>query len=154
MKEFELSASNPNRLFGSSFRLIQEEKFRKSAYPTLLKIEATLGEHLDAYLAGTFCLFLLLALYLAFNQDFLYKGSVYRTMLAEEKESRYVNAAIFEFDASSKHYTRTSALPPPPSNVPRYTGGNTAAVKTNNNISNSSNGTLSPMRRSLSSSRG
>ncbi|CAG8488095.1 6415_t:CDS:10, partial [Scutellospora calospora] len=39
MTEFEKKASDPRRLFQSSFRLLEEEKWRKSCWPTLVKIE-------------------------------------------------------------------------------------------------------------------
>lgn len=53
MIEFEKSASDPARLFRSSFRLIKEEKFRKTAYPTLLKLEATLRTLVARYHSRT-----------------------------------------------------------------------------------------------------
>ncbi|CAG8460829.1 10691_t:CDS:10 [Racocetra fulgida] len=39
MTEFEKTASDPRRLFQSSFRLLEEEKWRKSCWPNLVKIE-------------------------------------------------------------------------------------------------------------------
>jgi hypothetical protein len=39
---FEKEATDPNRLFGKSVRLLEEEKFRKTAYPTLTKLEKKL----------------------------------------------------------------------------------------------------------------
>lgn len=39
MSEFEEQASDPGRLFRSSFQLLSEEKFRKMAVPTLLRVE-------------------------------------------------------------------------------------------------------------------
>ncbi|KAI5184943.1 hypothetical protein NEHOM01_0494 [Nematocida homosporus] len=39
MSAFEEQASDPQRLFRSSFQLISEEKFRKMAVPTLLRVE-------------------------------------------------------------------------------------------------------------------
>ena len=39
---FEVSASDPKRLFRPSFQLIEEEKFRKTCYPNLFKLEAKL----------------------------------------------------------------------------------------------------------------
>merc|ERR1711871_111262 len=41
-REFELRANDPNRFKGNSMRLLQEDKFRKSAYPRLVRKEATL----------------------------------------------------------------------------------------------------------------
>ncbi|KAJ3125484.1 hypothetical protein HK098_000243 [Nowakowskiella sp. JEL0407] len=40
--EFEQSASDPKRLFKSSFQLNEEERFRKTCFPTLLKMEDVL----------------------------------------------------------------------------------------------------------------
>jgi hypothetical protein len=40
--EFEVRANDPNRFKGNSMRLLQEDKFRKSAYPRLVRKEATL----------------------------------------------------------------------------------------------------------------
>lgn len=42
MIAFEQTARDPKRLFQSSFQLVEEEKFRRRAYPTLLKLESTL----------------------------------------------------------------------------------------------------------------
>merc|ERR1711871_612913 len=41
-REFEVRANDPNRFKGNSMRLLQEDKFRKSAYPRLVRKEATL----------------------------------------------------------------------------------------------------------------
>src|SRR5689334_229559 len=38
MKDFESRASDPRRLFQSSFRLLDEEKFRKNAFPNLISL--------------------------------------------------------------------------------------------------------------------
>ncbi|KAI8851963.1 hypothetical protein BC829DRAFT_414830 [Chytridium lagenaria] len=40
--KFEQDASDPDRLFKASFRLLEEEKFRKASVPILLKMETTL----------------------------------------------------------------------------------------------------------------
>lgn len=56
MIEFEKNASDPARLFRSSFRLLQEEKFRKTAYPNLLKMESSLRTIVSAYQASPFIL--------------------------------------------------------------------------------------------------
>lgn len=49
MKDFEKRASDPSRLFQSSFRLNYEEKFRKNALPDLLRIEHRLFDLLDKF---------------------------------------------------------------------------------------------------------
>ena len=52
MKDFESKASDPKRLFAPSFRLLYEEKFRKNAYPNLLKLEKKIMTLLDGYKHG------------------------------------------------------------------------------------------------------
>ncbi|KAJ3055135.1 hypothetical protein HK097_011372 [Rhizophlyctis rosea] len=42
MLEFEKTASDPRRLFRSSFQLNEEERFRKTCFPTLMKMENAL----------------------------------------------------------------------------------------------------------------
>lgn len=49
MIEFEKNASDPKRLFKSSFQLMSEEKFRKNAYPSLLNLENKIMEIIDEY---------------------------------------------------------------------------------------------------------
>jgi len=39
MVDFEITASDPRRLFKSSFQLLEEERWRKTCFPTLLKME-------------------------------------------------------------------------------------------------------------------
>ena len=53
MIAFEQTASDPKRLFQSSFQLVEEEKFRRRAYPTLLKLENTLLEAIMKFEKGT-----------------------------------------------------------------------------------------------------
>lgn len=55
MKDFESKASDPKRLFAPSFRLLYEEKFRKTAYPNLLKLEKRIMASLDSYKQGKCC---------------------------------------------------------------------------------------------------
>lgn len=43
MVEFEKTASDPRRLFKSSFQLLEEERWRKTCFPTLLKMEEDLA---------------------------------------------------------------------------------------------------------------
>jgi len=46
MIKFEETASDPMRIRGSSFRLIEEEKFRKNSFPTLVRLEDKLKDYL------------------------------------------------------------------------------------------------------------
>ena len=54
MIEFEKTASDPRRLFQASFRLLEEEKWRRSCWPNLVKIEDQLINACLAYEEGTF----------------------------------------------------------------------------------------------------
>ena len=62
MREFEKSASDPARLFRSSFQLLQEEKFRKTALPSLLNIEGQLKGLLHQFKSK-------------FGEDFVYEAT-------------------------------------------------------------------------------
>lgn len=84
MKEFELSAADPNRLFGSSFRLNQEERFRKAAYPTLVKIETDLLALLGEFREKN-------------GADLRFGGQNVREAILEEKENRFMNDTLFFF---------------------------------------------------------
>lgn len=81
MTEFEKAASDPKRLFKSSFQLNMEEKFRNSAYPSLLKMEEALFEMIDSYERqfGTF----------------MYENMQYRMALKNEIENRIINKTVF-----------------------------------------------------------
>ncbi|KAF9181993.1 hypothetical protein BGZ49_004765 [Haplosporangium sp. Z 27] len=82
MKSFEHSASDPKRLFRSSFQLVEEEKFRRRAYPTLLKLERTLLEAIDAFEKEN-------------GERFMYEGVPYYDTLQSEIEKRHVNETVF-----------------------------------------------------------
>lgn len=84
MKQFEQSASNPNRLFGSSFQLLQEEKFRKTAYPNLIKLETAIEQALSEWAQLT-------------GDPFILNGQEWVRMFEEEKATRWINEAFFEF---------------------------------------------------------
>jgi hypothetical protein len=95
MQVFEKTASDPARLFAPSFRLVQEERFRKSAVPNLRRLEQRLLHELDK-----------------FEQDAAngQNGWVYevpveggagraplRAVLETEMAERFVNEAVFGF---------------------------------------------------------
>ncbi|KAF9097904.1 hypothetical protein BGX29_007861 [Mortierella sp. GBA35] len=82
MIAFEQTASDPKRLFQSSFQLVEEEKFRRRAYPTLLKLENTL---LDA----------IMKFETEQGQSFMYEGHPYFETLQAEIENRHVNETVF-----------------------------------------------------------
>ncbi|KAI1316161.1 carboxypeptidase C prc1 [Mortierella claussenii] len=82
MISFEQSASDPKRLFQSSFQLVEEEKFRRRAYPTLLKLESTLIEAIEKFEKEQ-------------GERFLYEGVPYLETLESEIEKRHVNETVF-----------------------------------------------------------
>lgn len=95
MIDFEQSASDPRRLFQSSFRLVQEEKWRKTAWPNLVKIEETL-------------LTLILELEQVEGKPFHYPSGVrYLEVLQMELSDRMANELFFGFEpkaiASKSH---------------------------------------------------
>jgi hypothetical protein len=49
MVEFEKTACDPKRLFQSSFRLNEEERFRKTCVPNLLKYEKDIKTRVEEY---------------------------------------------------------------------------------------------------------
>ncbi|KAJ1976489.1 hypothetical protein H4R34_003963 [Dimargaris verticillata] len=97
MVEFEKSASDPRRLFQSSFRLNEEERFRKTCYPTLLGMEHRLHIGLQE-----------------FNHNF---GFAFRTspqaqpyveVLQKDIDERIVNETVFGFEQPRRHGKRPS----------------------------------------------
>ncbi|OAQ36333.1 hypothetical protein K457DRAFT_384875 [Linnemannia elongata AG-77] len=82
MIAFEQTARDPKRLFQSSFQLVEEEKFRRRAYPTLLKLESTL---LNA----------IIRFEQEHEQSFMYEGLPYLETLQKEIENRHVNETVF-----------------------------------------------------------
>lgn len=52
MKLFETTASDPRRLFKPSFRLVQEEKFRKTCFPNLMKLETSIVKKVKQFQNG------------------------------------------------------------------------------------------------------
>lgn len=81
MTEFEKIASDPKRLFRSSFQLNTEEKLGNTAYPSLLKLEEKLFELIEAYEEsfGRFCL----------------SGQDYKILLRAEIDNRIINRTVF-----------------------------------------------------------
>lgn len=90
MNEFEIIASDPKRLFKSSFQLNKEEKFRKNAVPNLIRIENEIISKINEYK-------------LQFG-DFIYKGEKYEDILKKENSNRIMNKTVFinKFDSPYK----------------------------------------------------
>lgn len=81
MNEFEKVASDPRRLFQSSFQLNKEEKFRKSAYPSLLNLEEEISKKIASYNEK----------YGIFHRE----GKEYQNILTKEIEGRLVSKTVF-----------------------------------------------------------
>ncbi|KAG0266342.1 carboxypeptidase C prc1 [Mortierella polycephala] len=82
MIAFEHTARDPKRLFQSSFQLMEEDKFRRRAYPTLLKLENTLLGSIKKY-------------EMDHGEDFMYEGAPYIETLQTEIDHRHVNETVF-----------------------------------------------------------
>ncbi|KNC81198.1 hypothetical protein SARC_06481 [Sphaeroforma arctica JP610] len=82
MREFEVSASDPARFKGSSLRFLEEEKFRKGAYPSLLKREANLRDAVMRFEEEN-------------GEPFRYQGGKYIDILDEEINTRVLSADVF-----------------------------------------------------------
>lgn len=114
MKAFELTAKDPNRLFGPSFRLMEEDRFRKTAYPSLLRLESQLEAELQSYKdrfqneTG--------------DGEIWWQGRCFGEILSEERENRYINESIFEF-------TNPSTSTKSESNPPKILNNNRQTVK-------------------------
>ena len=94
MKVFESKASDPARLFRSSFQLNQEERFRKTAYPTLLKVEGELSDSLAKYQAA--------------SGGVRWQGGQIEEMLERQINERYVSKTFFKFFQGKENHRPNS----------------------------------------------
>ncbi|KAF9938465.1 carboxypeptidase C prc1 [Mortierella alpina] len=82
MIAFEHTAKDPKRLFQASFRLVDEDKFRRKAYPTLLNLEEKLLKAIEKFEGEQ-------------GETFLYEGVPYLETLQKEIDNRHVNETVF-----------------------------------------------------------
>ena len=154
MREFEKSASDPARLFRSSFQLLQEEKFRKTAFPTLLNLESQIKTQLNDYK-------------LKFEEDFIYYNEItvendtccYLQILEEEISSRFMSSGIFGFDQTKQRKERQSSISnnnanvSASSNTPRYAANSSnntsSAPVVNRKVPSIGSSNVIPQRRKL-----
>ncbi|KAK9717572.1 hypothetical protein K7432_006079 [Basidiobolus ranarum] len=94
MIDFEKTASDPRRLFRSSFQLNQEEKWRKTAYPNLLNFEEKLINAILNY-------------ELEENKPFVHNDQRYMDVLEQEIAERPVNLTVFGFGNGTPVKART-----------------------------------------------
>ncbi|KAI5181899.1 hypothetical protein NEOKW01_2055 [Nematocida sp. AWRm80] len=85
MRVFEVDASDPKRLFRSSFQLISEEKFRKIAVPTLLRLEKEILSLAVSYTQST-------------GKEVVIGGAEVIIALKKEISQRIINPNIFITD--------------------------------------------------------
>ncbi|KAI9345003.1 hypothetical protein BDR26DRAFT_172335 [Obelidium mucronatum] len=84
--EFELAAQDPTRFAGSSLRLLEEEKFRKSALPNLKKMENAIRKQLNEYEEVS-------------ERPFYVGGRPYIEILDDEVKDRLSNTSVLVFFA-------------------------------------------------------
>ncbi|KAF9974737.1 carboxypeptidase C prc1, partial [Modicella reniformis] len=82
MISFEQTACNPERLFQPSFQLVEEEKVRKRAYTTLVRLENTLIGSIEKFENEH-------------EDTFVYEGIRYLETLQSEIAERHVNQTAF-----------------------------------------------------------
>ncbi|CAG8608625.1 25001_t:CDS:10 [Gigaspora margarita] len=84
-RQFEKKASDPRRLFQSSFRLLEEEKWRKSCWPNLVRIEDQLVNACVNYEETE-------------RKPFMHESMRYLDNLQSEISERIVNQMFFGFE--------------------------------------------------------
>ncbi|KAI9229960.1 MAG: hypothetical protein DHS80DRAFT_13150, partial [Piptocephalis tieghemiana] len=82
MVDFEERASDKKRLFGNSRQLMDEEKWRKTAYPNLLKLEDQLAQAVLGYEEGQ-------------GRLFIIEDSRFLETLQQEISDRVINPQVF-----------------------------------------------------------
>ncbi|KAJ3241610.1 hypothetical protein HDU77_010959 [Chytriomyces hyalinus] len=98
MTEFEhKTANDPTRLFRSSFQLNEEERFRKTCVPTLLKLEARLRKEIEDFERDQ-------------ERWFMFRGVRHLSALDQDIADRFVNEAIFMFDTAGASINRSSSM--------------------------------------------
>ncbi|KAJ3391149.1 hypothetical protein HDU92_009195 [Lobulomyces angularis] len=98
IKDFEVSASNPSRLKGSSIKLLEEEKFRKICLPTLLQKENFLKKNV-------------LKMEMETGTPFIYQNERFLETLENEIENRYIDTSVFLIDNPVNFPAKMSNIP-------------------------------------------
>ncbi|RHZ81787.1 hypothetical protein Glove_117g41 [Diversispora epigaea] len=124
MIEFEKKASDPRRLFQSSFRLLEEEKWRKSCWPNLVKIEDKLINACVAYEETE-------------RKPFMHESKRYLDTLQGEISERIVNQMFFGFEKDS-----VKAPKSPKSKEKDTTNNSLSTRRQGSSSSSSSNGSI------------
>ncbi|ORY99814.1 microtubule associated protein-domain-containing protein [Absidia repens] len=116
MIRFETSASDPKRLFQASFQLMEEERWRKTCFPTLLQLDDALIKAVQEFESIS-------------DKYFMVGNTRYLDMLRDEIADRTTNQTFFGFlntehnhDRLIRSKSRPSALSfntPPGSSIKR-----------------------------------
>ncbi|KAJ3323376.1 carboxypeptidase C prc1 [Boothiomyces sp. JEL0866] len=96
IKQFEITASDPKRLFQPSFQLLEEEKFRKTCFPSLLKLEGELKISIELYQQN--------------GNEFRYKDFTLHT-LNQEIAMRFINTSVFVMKSPRKSLSMENLSP-------------------------------------------
>ncbi|KAJ3261136.1 hypothetical protein HK103_006445 [Boothiomyces macroporosus] len=96
IKQFEVTASDPKRLFKPSFQLLEEEKFRKTCFPTLLKLENELKSSIELYQQN--------------GNEFRYKDFTLSS-LNQEIALRFINTSVFVMKSPRKSLSMENLSP-------------------------------------------
>lgn len=99
MIDFEKTASDPNRLKGSSFRLNEEERWRKTCFPTLLSLDDALWDAVVEFER-------------ALGRYFFHDGKRYLDVLRDEIADRAANQTFFGFLDQAKEGRPTTKSRP------------------------------------------
>ncbi|KAJ3082013.1 carboxypeptidase C prc1 [Quaeritorhiza haematococci] len=142
--DFERSASDPKRLFAKSFQLVAEEKFRKTCYPTLLKMEEEIRKTVLAFEAES-------------GQLFYYEGARWLDTMDKEISERFVNETVFVASKGSIAASPSTASIPGLSSNTNLSSPNTAfsplTRASSMGISGSNNSKVTPRARSAGPGR-
>ncbi|CAO3599205.1 unnamed protein product [Absidia cylindrospora] len=93
MIDFETSASDPRRLFQASFQLMEEERWRKTCFPTLLQLDDALIKAVQEFECIS-------------EKHFLVGNRRYLDMLMDEIADRTANQTFFGFLNTEPNHDR------------------------------------------------
>ncbi|KAI8075273.1 microtubule associated protein-domain-containing protein [Gongronella butleri] len=133
MIDFEASASNPQRLFTASFQLMEEERFRKTCFPTLLQLDDALIKSVQDFESIS-------------GKHFMVGTRRYLDILMDEIADRTTNQTFFGFLNTEPDQDR------PMRTKPRYNSLYTSTVNTNISKKRSKTLCTSPTMMDASSS--
>ncbi|KAI9327299.1 hypothetical protein DFJ73DRAFT_140349 [Zopfochytrium polystomum] len=94
--DFEKNASDPRRLFLPSFRLLEEEKFRRNGIPTLLAIESKLRSSVTKFEADH-------------SRPFTYNGKRWLDVMDQEISERFLSDSFLTFEVQPGHQRSSSS---------------------------------------------